>query len=137
MASVILVEDEESLLQLLARYLRRQGHEVTACASGTSALEATHAEGAGFEIAIIDLTLPDMSGEDLLKRLLGEEAQLKAVVSSGRPYTVEALPEALRPRVGSILKPYLPQMLLDEMQRLLEGAGAEEEAASGEQSFEA
>lgn len=119
-ANILLVEDEAPLRGLLLRYLERKGYSVTACGDGSTALEALAGEGA-FDVAIVDLTLPDIDGETLTANLLNTSNTIRIIVSSGRPYSPDALPEPLRPRVAALLKPYLPQQLLDTLTQLLGG----------------
>jgi DNA-binding response OmpR family regulator len=76
-------------------------------------------EGTRFSLAIVDLTLPDISGETVVASLLESSEQIRVIISSGRPYTVEALPEAHRSRAAAILKPYLPQELIATIEALL------------------
>ncbi|HNY42133.1 MAG TPA: response regulator [Bryobacteraceae bacterium] len=118
-ATILLVEDEAPLRNLLGRYLERQGYVVIASGDGTEALDAfTDADGA-IDVAIVDLTLPGLSGEMVVTRLLDASPSIRVIVSSGRPYSTEALPEPYRPRAEALLKPYLPQSLLDSIARLL------------------
>ena len=119
-AVILLVEDEAPLRGLLARYLERQGYAVVQCGDGASALEAFRGGDPPIGLAIVDLTLPDMSGEDVMAALVAESASIKVLISSGRPYSPEALPEEIRPRVEALLKPYLPQDLLNLISNMLE-----------------
>ena len=118
-ATILLVEDEDALRGLLTRYLERKGYEVIACADGNSALTSIAGGGEPVSLAIVDLTLPDISGETVVAHLLETSEQIRVIISSGRPYTVEALPEAHRGRAAAILKPYLPQELIATIEALL------------------
>lgn len=120
-AVLLLVEDEAPLRGLLARYLERQGYVVVQCGDGASGLAAFRGGDPPINLAIVDLTLPDMSGEDVMAALVAESESVKVVVSSGRPYTTDALSEEVRPRVEALLKPYLPQDLLNVIANLLGG----------------
>jgi DNA-binding NtrC family response regulator len=119
-AVILLVEDEASLRGLLARYLERQGYSVVQSGEGTEALALFRAADQPIDLAIVDLTLPDMSGEEVMAALVAESASIKVIISSGRPYSPEALSEEIRPRVEALLKPYLPQDLLNLISNMLE-----------------
>ncbi|MBA3973834.1 MAG: hypothetical protein C0504_06405 [Candidatus Solibacter sp.] len=119
-ASILLVEDEAPLRGLLARYLERQGYSIVQSGEGTEALTLFRAADPPIDLAIVDLTLPDMSGEDVMAAVVAESASIKVIISSGRPYSPEALPEEIRPRVEALLKPYLPQDLLNLISNMLE-----------------
>lgn len=118
-ATILLVEDEASLRVLLTRYLERQGYRVVAFDQGRDALAAFESGAEQFDLAIVDLTLPDMGGETVVETLLSASPTVKVIVSSGRPYSTEALPELARPRVEAMLKPYMPQTLLEGIARML------------------
>ena len=120
-ATILLVEDEPSLRGLLSRYLERQGYTVVACEQGHEAIEAFASGREQIDLAIVDLTLPDVRGETVVETLLNASPVVKVIVSSGRPYSTEALPELARPRVEAMLKPYMPQALLDVVARMLSG----------------
>lgn len=120
-ATILLVEDEASLRGLLSRYLERQGYRVVACEKGREAMEMFTSDIEQIDLAIVDLTLPDMSGETVVEALLNHSPAVRVIVSSGRPYSTEALPEPVRPRVEAMLKPYMPQALLDLIARMLTG----------------
>lgn len=119
-AVILLVEDEAPLRGLLARYLERQGYSVVQSGEGTEALALFRAADQPIDLAIVDLTLPDMSGEEVMAALVAESASIKVIISSGRPYSPEALSEEIRPRVEALLKPYLPQDLLNLISNMLE-----------------
>ncbi|RMG09865.1 MAG: sigma-54-dependent Fis family transcriptional regulator [Planctomycetota bacterium] len=76
---ILLVEDERAYRELLERQLARRGHTVHACARAEDALEAPEAD-----VLICDISLPGMSGLDLLRRLKERCPTLEAIVLTGR-----------------------------------------------------
>jgi len=109
MSRLLLVDDERTLLNLLKRYLERQGHEVEICESAEQALAVFERDPQHFEMVITDLTLPGVSGAELVKRIRTKHSSLPALISSGYPYEPELA------NVGFLQKPFLPQMLADEI----------------------
>jgi len=65
MSKILIVDDEQSMRDFLAIMLTKEGHEVIAADSGTSALKAIH--GDIFDLIISDIKMPGMSGLELLK----------------------------------------------------------------------
>jgi DNA-binding response OmpR family regulator len=116
--SLLLVDDEKALLALLKRYLERQGYAVELCAEGREAVRMVAAEPGRFDIVVLDLGLPDMPGEKVLPQLLDASPQVRVLVASGTPFSAEMLPEAHRPRVATLLKPFVPRMLEDALKAL-------------------
>lgn len=64
---ILLVEDHEPSRLTLRHLLQRRGFEVTAAESATSALAA--AAGASFDLVVSDIGLPDLSGNELMRKL--------------------------------------------------------------------
>ncbi|MBU1143529.1 MAG: response regulator transcription factor [Firmicutes bacterium] len=64
---VLVVEDYPKINQLLAMYARNDGHEVKQVYNGEEALAAIHNER--FEIILLDLMLPGIQGEELIKQI--------------------------------------------------------------------
>lgn len=116
--AILLVDDERPLLALLQRFLERSGYRVDACETGADALEKCRVRPCPYTVAVLDLKLPDMPGLELLPRLLEAAPQLRVIVSSGTPFSASSLPAALRPRVRSLLKPFLPKELLETIAEL-------------------
>ena len=66
----LVVDDEESILQLLAMALRYEGWEVETAATGAEALEKVRAFSP--DVAVLDIMLPDFDGMQVLSRLRSE-----------------------------------------------------------------
>ncbi len=110
---LLLVDDEASLLNLLQRYLGRLGYEVETAGSAEEALARFEASPDKYACVLTDLKLPGMGGEELLERMRLLRPGLPALVSSGYPYQP---PSAA---TGFVQKPYLPAMLVEELERIL------------------
>jgi len=61
-AHILVVEDEQHLAEGIRFNLDAEGYEVTIAADGPTALELLSAEGAPFDLVVLDLMLPEMSG---------------------------------------------------------------------------
>jgi DNA-binding response OmpR family regulator len=115
--SLLLVDDELPLLGLLKKYLEREGFSVETAESGAEALAA--ASTGRFQLVVLDLNLPDMGGEEIMVRLLDRDPQCRVLISSGMPYGIENVPLAVRPRVGALMKPYMPRQLMEAIRGML------------------
>jgi DNA-binding NtrC family response regulator len=113
MARLLLVDDEAMLLQLLKRYLERQGHQVETAESAEAALENFGAKATEFDLVISDLTLPGMNGEQLVGELRRIHPKLPGVIASGYPF------EPQLKQVDFLQKPFLPQMLVEQIEKTL------------------
>ncbi|HET7773493.1 MAG TPA: response regulator transcription factor [Burkholderiaceae bacterium] len=75
---ILLAEDDPVLADGLLRSLRRAGYAVDAVASGTEADYALSTQE--FDLLILDLGLPKMSGLDVLRRLRGRDSRLPVLI---------------------------------------------------------
>jgi class 3 adenylate cyclase len=64
---ILVVDDNHSMRDLVARRLVREGHRVSTCASGQAALDRT-AQGS-FDLLLLDLMMPGLDGLEVLKQL--------------------------------------------------------------------
>lgn len=67
MNKILIIEDEPSVLEAISAYLRKEGYEVYTAERGYKGLEYT--EEIAFDLIILDLMLPDISGEEICKRI--------------------------------------------------------------------
>lgn len=81
MARILIVDDNPDICFVLTRLLERHGHEASAVLNGREALESL--ESSPFDIAIIDIIMPDMDGIELIMKLRLNYPQLKVIAISG------------------------------------------------------
>ena len=67
MTQILLVEDDETLSELISEYLSEQGYDVTVCADAKAALDTAYERN--FDILILDVKLPKGDGFSLLREL--------------------------------------------------------------------
>jgi PAS domain S-box-containing protein len=80
---VLVVDDEDIVRHAASRLLVRVGMAATAVGSGREALAALEAAPDGFDVALIDLTMPDWDGVTTLERLRERRPRFPAVIMSG------------------------------------------------------
>jgi DNA-binding NtrC family response regulator len=110
---ILLVDDEAALLDLLRRYLERMGYQVESCLMPEEALERFEADPAAYSLVLTDLTLPGMSGEQMIERMRALQPRMRAIIVSGYPY------EPQHKRTGFLQKPFLPKMLAELIEKML------------------
>ena len=76
--SVLVVDDEEVMRDVLGALLVREGCRVRLVATGTEAIEAAEAEAV--DVAIVDVMMPDINGIDVLERLKAIDGDLPVVM---------------------------------------------------------
>lgn len=66
-ARILVVDDEKTIADLVGIYLRNEGYDVTVVTCGADALRAIYAQE--FDLAVLDIMLPDIDGFELLRRI--------------------------------------------------------------------
>ena len=111
----LVVDDEPALLAHVSRVLREHGYDVTEAKDGRSALAAI--ERAEPSVVLLDVTMPELSGVEVLSRIRGSGSNVAVVLSSG--YHDAALELDPRSFQGFLVKPYTPAELLEALERAL------------------
>src|SRR5262249_6687107 len=83
-AETILLADDEALIRNLGRtILQRCGYQVLIAEDGQQAVEVFHREHQRIDLVILDLTMPRLSGEDALRRMIEIDPAVRVLFSSG------------------------------------------------------
>jgi two-component system cell cycle sensor histidine kinase/response regulator CckA len=111
---VLVVDDEESVRTFAARALRDAGYEAVVAADGPEALRLVERQPP-FDLFVLDLMMPGMTGDELARQLRGADPDVKVLYFTGysdrlfrdkptlweheafleKPVTMKALPEAV------------------------------------------
>ncbi len=102
----LLVEDEALVAMFAADALREMGFEVAEAPSASRALALAAAGISDFEIAIVDLGLPDCDGADLVVELKQMRLDLPIIVASGQSAEAAAAELARYEKLSILSKPY-------------------------------
>jgi len=113
---LLLVDDDELVRTTTKRLLERLGYAVTVAPDAEAALAAVASAPAPFAIVVTDLSMPGMSGVDLVHHLRAAHPDLRALVVSGNPPPVEA-----KGALEFLQKPYTLQALSTRIRGLLQG----------------
>jgi two-component system cell cycle sensor histidine kinase/response regulator CckA len=81
---VLLVEDAEELRRMIQDFLTVRGYEVVACATAEVALKWARTHPRTLDLAICDLTLPDVPGDMLVEQLREHHPEARAIFMSGQ-----------------------------------------------------
>jgi PAS domain S-box-containing protein len=118
-ATILLVEDETSLLNLATTVLERLGHTVLAAASPTEAIRLAEAHPKQLQLLITDVVMPEMNGRDLAKHLVSTCPGLKSLFMSGYTDDLIAHHGALDEGVEFIQKPFSARDLAAKVHEVL------------------
>nr|WP_252728117.1 response regulator [Alteromonas sp. C1M14] len=98
---VLLVEDDHDAAELMALLLNHLGHEVTVAHNGQEAMERSGQQL--FDVALLDLSLPDMGGLELAAQLHPQCPELRVYIVSGREPDANEIGDVAI--AGTLLKP--------------------------------
>ena len=116
---ILIIDDEASLRQTMARILQRAGYEVTTAATGTEGL--TLVSEHPFDLLYLDIRMPDASGLELLKDIHARFPDLPVILFTAQPDLHSAVEALRRGATDYLLKPLKPQTVLDHTQAILAG----------------
>jgi DNA-binding response OmpR family regulator len=118
---LLIVDDDDDMRLLLAEYFRRLGYEVEEKESGVDALAP--ALSGSFDCFIFDVTMPGMTGLELLRRVREADVQTPALFLTAHD-EVDAKVEGFRAGADDYLaKPFSPRELEVRVEALLRRAG--------------
>jgi len=83
MKKILIIDDDKSILRTFVRVLQKRGYEVDTAETGREAEEKTARQL--YDLALIDVKLPDTDGIDLLKRLHAQKPAMVKIVLTGFP----------------------------------------------------
>ena len=117
--TILVVDDEEIVRRAARRILSSGGLTVVEASSGQEALEIFRAEPDAYQLALVDLVMPGMSGVELMKDLHTLCPDLPVVLSSG--YDARALAESASSdsNTSFLQKPYSARDLLNSVRNAL------------------
>ena len=119
-ATIILVEDETLVREIMARVLGRAGYTVLEAQDGEEALQMVRRHAGHIDLVITDVVMARVGGLELARRVAGERPGLPILLMSG--YNAEEMP-ADDPTIGFLQKPFTPNALLQTVSALLANAG--------------
>lgn len=85
--SVLIVDDETAACENMADILEMAGHRVTWSANPSQAWSRCQQQNERFDLAILDLKMPEMNGVELLKKLRGIQPELPAILTTAYTHT--------------------------------------------------
>ncbi len=119
--TVLLVEDEESVRELVRETLKSKGYSVMEAPDGIQGMKVAESFGGKIDILITDVAMPGMSGHELAKRVAASRPGIKILFLSG--YTEDAILHegVLDPGTAFLQKPFTLQALARKVREVLHG----------------
>ncbi len=121
--SILVVDDDVDVRKSLSSILSKEGYSVETVENGKQATRIS--EKSRFDIALIDVKLPDMEGTELLHRLKENQPHMIKIVITGFPTLENAMETVNEGAEGYILKPFDTEKLLEMIRKHLKRETAE------------
>lgn len=103
-ARILIVDDDESIRTVLATILEEEKYEVDTAQNGEDAIEKTKTQF--FNLALIDIRLPDMEGTELLTRMKETIPKMRKIIVTGYPSLQNAIEAVNKGADAYVMKPF-------------------------------
>ena len=119
--TILLVEDEQSILDMAKMMLERFGYRVLSASSPGEAIRLAEMHDGEIRLLIVDVIMPEMNGRDLARQLVGLYPQMACLFISGYSGDVIAHHGLLEDGIHFIQKPFAMQDLASKVRQVLDG----------------
>lgn len=117
---ILFIDDERAIVDVGKQILERLGYDVVTITSSLEALELFRAQSDKFDLVITDMTMPDMTGEELAREFMSIRPDIPIILCSGyrkKIMEVKAKDIGIRAFVG---KPILKREIAETIRRVLD-----------------
>jgi DNA-binding NtrC family response regulator len=121
--SILVVDDDYEIRETLSSVLLSEGYIVETVKNGKEAIKAS--ETAYFDVALIDMELPDMNGIEILRRLKEKQPRMVMIIITGFASLENAVKAVNEGAHGYVLKPFNVGELLKMLRKRLDEKAAE------------
>jgi DNA-binding response OmpR family regulator len=108
--TILVVDDDKSILRTFTRILQKNGYEIDAAETGKEAIEK--AEARHYDLALVDVRLPDMDGTDLLAKMKNTLHDTIKIMITGFPSLESGIKALDEGADAYLVKPVKPEELL-------------------------
>ena len=102
---ILLVDDEEPVVRIEKRMLKRLGYVVTGHTHSLEALNAFKADPAAFDLVVTDMTMPKITGDQLAREILSIRPDLPIIICTGYSEKIDDEKAAAMGIKGLLMKP--------------------------------
>lgn len=112
MKKVLVAEDEESIREFIVINLTRSGYDVEQAENGAVALELFSKDEASFDVAILDIMMPEVDGLTVCKELRKRSSDLGIIMLSAKTQEMDKVTGLLVGADDYVTKPFSPSELM-------------------------
>jgi DNA-binding NtrC family response regulator len=116
-ARIIIIDDDESIRQVLKTILEEEGYAVDTADTGKEAVLKTNEKV--YNLALIDMRLPDIEGIDLILKIKDTTPRMRKIIVTGYPTIQNAMEAVDKQADAFILKPFDVERVLQTIREQL------------------
>jgi len=120
--TILLVEDENSVRQMLREVLARAGYKVWEAANGAEAMVRWGGRIGEIDLVVSDIVMPVMNGLRLAEELRSRRPEIKVVFMSGHSQDLISNQGVPHPAPDLLQKPFVPEELVRKVREILDHA---------------
>ena len=120
--TILLVEDEKSILQVTETMLVKLGYHVYSADTPGEAIRLTETGDMKVELLLSDVIMPEMNGRDLARRIRRKHPEVKCLFMSGYAAGVIARRDIIDEKVNFLRKPFTMKSLAEEIRKVLKNS---------------
>lgn len=117
--TILLIDDEETVLEVGARVLEKMGYSVLEARSGEEGVDIFAKHKDNIDLVILDMIMPDMGGGETYDRIKEINPRVKVLLSSGYSIDGQASEIMKRGCDGFIQKPFKANALSEKLKQIL------------------
>jgi two-component system response regulator HydG len=110
MSKILIIDDNITICQLLARFLTRNGHATEYCTTGAKGLEVLGSNK--FDLVFCDFRLPDTDGREILQKIKALYPETQVIIITGYSDVKIAVDVIKMGAIDYVTKPLLPEEIL-------------------------
>lgn len=122
-ARILIIDDDENIRKVLAAILEDEGYDVELVDTARKAIEKTRRNY--YNLALIDVRLPDMEGIELLTKMTDTTPKMRKIIITGYPTLQNAVEAVNNGANAYVMKPFDMEKVLKEIQEQLKKQEAE------------
>jgi len=126
---ILVIDDDENILKVVAAILKDKGYEVSVAGTGSEAIKKTQKNH--YDLMLIDIKLPDMDGTELLTKIRDTKPRIRKVIVTGYPTLQNAVAAVNKGADAYVMKPFDVESMLETVNEQLKKQKEERKFSEG------
>jgi CheY-like chemotaxis protein len=118
--TILVVEDEDEIRDMVRDYLERKGYTVVAANNGSDALQVAQRYKGSIHLLLTDIVMPQLAGPELAQQIKGMRPRIKILFTSGYPQPAALIENGADHAATILQKPYPLNTLASRIRQMLD-----------------